>query len=170
MMKFSICCHSTEQSSKTAPVIYLFLLIVHLRSVPHGLVTRGVVGWERRSHTFLHYCNVTWRCGIQTITLKHSCDLTDVLATHRFSLLVKSLQWNRKIHVEILAGCFDRSCLAAFTINIFITKVCNTFATTWIFANLRHPSTWSLILRHQWEGRWQKMRYSIKRLLAPSHS
>ena len=37
-------------------------------------------------------------------------------------------------------------------------------------ANLRHPSTWSLILRHQWEGRWQKMRYSIKRLLAPSHS
>jgi len=42
--------------------------------------------WERRSHTFLPY-----------ITLKHVCDLTDVLVTHRFVLLVKSLQWNRKI-------------------------------------------------------------------------
>jgi len=31
------------------------------------------------------------------ITLKHGCDLTDVLATCRFALLVKSLQWNRKI-------------------------------------------------------------------------
>jgi len=39
-----------------------------------------------RSHTFFHQ-----------ITLKHGCDLTDVLATRRFALLVKSLQWNRKI-------------------------------------------------------------------------
>jgi len=30
-------------------------------------------------------------------TLKHACDLTDVLATCRFTLLVKSLQWNRNI-------------------------------------------------------------------------
>jgi len=29
--------------------------------------------------------------------LKHGCDLTDVLETCRFTLLVKSLQWNRKI-------------------------------------------------------------------------
>jgi len=31
------------------------------------------------------------------ITLKHGCDLTDVLATCRFALLVRSSQWNRKI-------------------------------------------------------------------------
>ena len=31
------------------------------------------------------------------ITLKHGCDLTDVLVTCRFALLVKSLQWNRNI-------------------------------------------------------------------------
>jgi len=31
------------------------------------------------------------------ITIKHGCDLTDVLATRRFALLVKSLQWNKKI-------------------------------------------------------------------------
>jgi len=30
-------------------------------------------------------------------TLKHGCNLTDVLATSRLALLVKSLQWNRKI-------------------------------------------------------------------------
>jgi len=30
-------------------------------------------------------------------TLKRGCDLTDVLATSRFALLVKSLQWKRKI-------------------------------------------------------------------------
>jgi len=35
---------------------------------------------------FFHYC-----------TLKRGCDLTDVLATRRFALLVKSLQWKRKI-------------------------------------------------------------------------
>ena len=28
---------------------------------------------------------------------KHDCDLTDVLATFRFALLVKSLQRNRKV-------------------------------------------------------------------------
>jgi len=37
-------------------------------------------------HTFLHY-----------ITLKYGCNLTDMLATPRFALLVKTLQWNRKI-------------------------------------------------------------------------
>jgi len=31
------------------------------------------------------------------VILKHGCDLTDVLATRRFALLVKSLHWNRKI-------------------------------------------------------------------------
>jgi len=41
---------------------------------------------------------VRCRCGIQTITLKHGCDLTDVLSTRKFALLIKSLQWNRKIH------------------------------------------------------------------------
>jgi len=41
--------------------------------------------------------NVAWRCGIQTIALKHGCHQTDVLLTRRFALLVKSLQWNRKI-------------------------------------------------------------------------
>ena len=29
--------------------------------------------------------------------VKHGCDLTDVLVTRRFALLVKSLQWNRTI-------------------------------------------------------------------------
>jgi len=29
--------------------------------------------------------------------LKHDCDLTNVLATRRFALLVKNHQWNRKI-------------------------------------------------------------------------
>jgi len=44
-------------------------------------------------HTFCTD-NVTWRCGIQTITLKNGYDHTDVLATRRFALLDKSLQWN----------------------------------------------------------------------------
>jgi len=35
------------------------------------------------------------------ITLKYSCNL-DVLATRRFALLVKCLQWNRKIQYGIL--------------------------------------------------------------------
>jgi len=39
------------------------------------------------SHTFC-ISDVTWRCGIQTIRLKHGCDLTNVLATRRFPLLV----------------------------------------------------------------------------------
>ena len=57
---------------------------------------RGVVEWERVPTPFCT-SNVTWRCGIQAVRLKHGCDLTDVLATRRFVLLAKSLQWNRKI-------------------------------------------------------------------------
>jgi len=43
---------------------------------------------------------VTWWCRIQTITLKHGCDFTDVLATRRIALLVISLQWNTKIQCK----------------------------------------------------------------------
>jgi len=36
----------------------------------------------------------TWR---HSCSYKHRCDLTDVLATHKFALQAKSVQWNRKI-------------------------------------------------------------------------
>ena len=47
----------------------------------------------------IHFCtrNVAWKCGMQTITMKHGCDLTDVLTKRRFALLGKRLLWNRKI-------------------------------------------------------------------------
>jgi len=60
------------------------------------MTTRGVVGWEGVPTPF-YTNNVTWTCEIQTIRLKHGWNLTDVLVTRRFALLVKSLQWNRKI-------------------------------------------------------------------------
>ena len=50
---------------------------------------RDVVGWECVPTPFCT-SSVTWRCGIQAMTLKHSCDLTDLLATCRFTLLVQS--------------------------------------------------------------------------------
>jgi len=82
--------------------------------------TRGVVGWERVGTAFPHpilawervltpfsTSNVTWRCGIQKITLKHGCDLTDGLATRRFALLVNSSHSETKrSSVEILEGEF----------------------------------------------------------------
>jgi len=49
--------------------------------------------------------NLTWRCGIQKITLKHGCNLTDGLATRRFALLVKRIHSEtRGSSVEILVG------------------------------------------------------------------
>jgi len=65
---------------------------------------RGVVGWERVPTPFCT-SSLTWRCGIQKITLKHGCDLTDGLATRRFALLVKSVHTEtRGYSVEILVG------------------------------------------------------------------
>jgi len=60
------------------------------------LTTGG--GWECGPTTFC-ISDVTWRCGIQKIRLKHGCDFADVLVAvaRRFALLVTSLQWNRKI-------------------------------------------------------------------------
>ena len=75
-------------------VIMAVGLYCDLESFPD--TSRGVVMWERVPKPFCT-SNVNWRCGIQTITLKHDCDRTDVLATRRFALLVKSLQWKRKI-------------------------------------------------------------------------
>ena len=57
------------------------------------------MGWERVPKSFCT-SNVTWRCGIQTITLQHGCNRTDVLATPKFTLLVKSLQRKRKIQCQ----------------------------------------------------------------------
>ena len=56
------------------------------------------LAWERVPTPFCT-SNVTWRCGIQKITLKHGCDLTDGLATGRFARLVNSWQqqWNKNI-------------------------------------------------------------------------
>ena len=79
---------------------------------------RGVVAWERVGTAFPHLflvwervptplctSNLTWKCGIQKITLKHGCDLTDGLATRRFALLVKSVHSiTRGSSVEILVG------------------------------------------------------------------
>ena len=76
------------------------------------------MGWERVGTAFPHVflawervptpfndCNVTWRCGIHKIILKHGCDFTDGLATRKFSLLVKSLHsGTKKSGVEILVG------------------------------------------------------------------
>ena len=64
--------------------------------------------WERVPTPFCT-SNITCRCRIQTIILKHGCVLTNVLATRRFSLLdksqqlVKSLQTGRS-NVEIRVG------------------------------------------------------------------
>ena len=55
-------------------------------SILTNIEMQGWSGVGTRSHTFL-----------QCITLKHGWDHTDVLATRRFALLVRSLQWNRKI-------------------------------------------------------------------------
>ena len=62
---------------------------------------RGAVGWswERCSRTFFWCGNAIphlFALGYLK-TLKHGCDLTYVLVTRRFALLVKSLQWNRNI-------------------------------------------------------------------------
>jgi len=76
------------------------------------------VGWERVGTAFPHLIlawervptpfftsNVTSRCGIQKITLKHGCDLTGGLATRRFALLVNSLRSEiKRSSVEILVG------------------------------------------------------------------
>jgi len=53
----------------------------------------GCSGVGTRSHTFLHL-----------ITLKHGCDLTDVLATCRFALLVKVYSETGRSSVKTLAG------------------------------------------------------------------
>jgi len=67
--------------------------------------TQPGVEWDgKRVPTLFCTGNVTWRRGIQTITIKNGCDLTDVLATRRSALLVKSLHWNRKIQCEVLVG------------------------------------------------------------------
>jgi len=79
---------------------------------------RDAVGWERAGTAFPHlflawervptpFCtsNLSWRCGIQKITLKYGCALTDELATRRFALLVKSVHSEtRGSSVEILVG------------------------------------------------------------------
>jgi len=52
-------------------------------------IARVVVGWEHVGTAFPHLFALS--------TLKHGCNLTDVLATPSFALLVKSLGWNRKV-------------------------------------------------------------------------
>ena len=70
---------------------------------------KHTTGWERMGTAFPHlflawervptaFCtsNVTSRCGIQHITLKHGCDLTDGPAARRFALPVNSLHSETK--------------------------------------------------------------------------
>jgi len=69
--------------------------------VARSVMLRGVVGWERVPTPFCT-SNVTWGCGIKTITLKHGCNFTDVLKTRRFALLDKSLHEKGRSSVESL--------------------------------------------------------------------
>jgi len=88
-----------------------------------GVGTRGnrvptpFLVWERVPTPFCT-SNITWRCGIQTIILKHGCVLTDVLATRRFALLDKSQQLVKKsTNRKIQCGNSCRRMLTLFQLS-----------------------------------------------------
>jgi len=112
------------------------------------------VGWERVGTTLpyiflvwesvpipFYISNGTWSREIQTITLKHSCDLTDVLATCRFALLVKSQQWNRKIQCR--SSCRQMLTLFELFGVAFLFIWCRNGIPTPLFLAL-HSCVWPL--------------------------
>ena len=122
------------------------------------------MGWERVGTAFPHVflawervptpfndCNVTWRCGIHKIILKHGCDFTDGLATRKFSLLVKSLHsGTKKSGVEILVGecSLYSNCLA----QLFGTAFPHLYEKVWenLFCGNGVPTPLFLALHSCW--------------------
>jgi len=106
---------------------------------------RGVVGWERRSHTFLHL-----------ITLKHGCDLTDVLATCRFALLVKVYSETGRSSVKKLAGDTLFELFGA----VFLFIWCGNGVPTPLFLALH---SWSGVnISHSTVSRRLNLRFGLK--------
>jgi len=78
---------------------------------------------------------------LRTAALTHGCDLTDVLATFSFTLLVKSLQWNRKIQCRSYCSQIFTSFELFGVAILFIC--CGNGVNTSLFSAL-HPCTWPL--------------------------
>ena len=72
-------------------LLHHILIAVITKSTCYQRVQWSGKAWERRSHTFFGV-GMRSHTFLHKITLKYGCDLTDVLATRRFALLVKSLQ------------------------------------------------------------------------------
>jgi len=100
-----------SHSSNVTCLTVRFQIAVHSKSYEESFVCQWVTyqGCSGVGTAFLHlFCtsNVTWRCGIQTITLEHGCDLTDGLATRRFALLVKNVCRRMLTLRELLGAIF----------------------------------------------------------------
>jgi len=82
------------------------------------------------------------------ITLKHGCDLTDVLATCRFALLVRSSQWNRKIQCR--SSCRQM-------LNLFELFGAAFLFIWWHLFLALHSCTWPLQPTGLKSGMWKRL-------------